>query len=44
MKAPPVCIKGGVAHQLRDTKETQHHRAIDHQQKSESFQRALPLP
>jgi hypothetical protein len=43
MKAPPVAIKGGVVHQLRDTKETQHHRAINHKQKSESFQRALPL-
>jgi hypothetical protein len=44
MKAPLVPIKRGVVHQLRDMEETQHHRAIDHQQKSESFQRALPLP
>jgi hypothetical protein len=44
MKAPLVLVKGGVAHQLRDTEETQHHRVIDHEQKSETFQRALPLP
>jgi hypothetical protein len=44
MKAPLVSIKGGVAHQLGDMKETQHHQGIDYEQKSEIFQRALPLP
>jgi hypothetical protein len=44
MKAPLMPIIGGVAHQLGDTKETQHHRTINHEQKSEIFQRALPLP
>jgi hypothetical protein len=28
MKVPPAGIQGGVAHQLEDTEDTQHHRAI----------------
>jgi hypothetical protein len=43
MMAPLMPIKRGVAHQLKDTEETQHHRSIDHEQKSESFERALSL-